>query len=220
MSQGLCTARYFTFQLRCNAMCVSTTHAFHIFLYLYRCVLYLGENKIRSLLSFTPDLKPSGAAGWCNTAKRTFYDVYCASRLLSVAASLARCYMLNNTLQVLLRFLLIAERKTAIAIGEACKKNKFDRVRKSKFLGLTFDAATDITNREKIAVEVRYLDDFMPANAFLTSEHAPGADAKTETEIILKALQSEPLAGTTGRYPCPIFVRYGCCKVSSFAPSL
>ena len=75
-----------------------------------------------------------------------------------------------------------------LAIGAQCKQRRFDTVSRSLFLGIAFDAASDKSKKEKFAIEVRYLVDYRPDNAFLTSVHARRPDAEMETELILSAL--------------------------------
>jgi len=61
--------------------------------------------------------------------------------------------------------------------------------------GAMFDCATDCTTREKLAVEVRFLDGYRPEHAFLETTHVKATDAATESAALLGVLQRANLEG-------------------------
>lgn len=82
-------------------------------------------------------------------------------------------------------------------IGKVCKDDLINSIKSSPpYYGIAFDAATDCRTREQLGIEVRYLLDGSPTNAFVALRHATQTDAKTESDTIREALRELQLEGT------------------------
>lgn len=92
------------------------------------------------------------------------------------------------------------EREVALAIGDQYKQNAVDQMKRATMLCVMFDAGTDITTREKLGIEVRYVHNGRATNSFLTSDFCDAADAKTESMVIRKALKKLELPGTCSHF--------------------